>query len=198
MHPQRGKRAQVLCLREGRGQEFDQKVVARLSPAPDLQMVERRHRSEGEIAEHLLERLGNRVLERNRQPLEARDIDIACLSRRIEGEPHAQLAFVETKSLRPDDGAAETKDTGHRHGAKQATGSRLDTEKAFRAKNTDQSRSMLAPFFALLAPACNAGKPVSQLRAVFADICLLHVRADAIAIVPIDPSIAFGPRRRST
>ncbi len=198
MDAERRQRPRLLALGKGGRQEFDKRIAARLLPAPDLAIVQRWSRVEREVGEQLLQALIDAVTQGQREALEARNVDVVGLRGVIDAITDAEFAFVESEGDRADERAAKPKDTRIGHRGKQAAGSGIDAQKAFRPQHPNEARSLRAPLDPKRAQLCGASQALPQFVAILADIGLFDLRADAIAVVPIKPPIPLDPRRRPT
>ena len=113
--------------------------------------IKRRRRFKRKISKNLLEGFGDCIVERDGEALEARDIDIAGLSRLIECETDAQFPLVKAERLGPDERASESKYTCRSHGVEEASGGGVDSQKSFGAQNPNETCTILPPVIAVLA-----------------------------------------------
>ena len=120
--PSAGRSRIPLVLTEGWRQELHEGGAVGLAPPPDLAGLQRRHRLELQLSEDLAQRRRHAVAQNDRQPLEARDIDVVGHGRLIEADPHAELAFVEPEGLRADQRAPQAEDADASHGRDRLSG----------------------------------------------------------------------------
>lgn len=140
---------------------------------------------EGKVREDRGEPGIGRIAERDREPFEARDVDVVGGRGLIGADPHAQQPVVETEGLRADQCAPEAERTRPRQRGEQLARGEVRGEIALGAEQTHQPGGLALD---LLRPRAQVRGPIDarpQGLGVLAEVAVDHAVADAEPVVPV-------------